>query len=240
MDEKNLSQRLKTAAKYVFANARLADIGSDHAYLPAYLALQGKIDFAICGEVVAGPLHNAEHVILKNNLNDKLVARLADGLAAVTPEDNVDCISICGMGGTLIANILQAGEQLIAQTKPRLILQPNVGENNVRQWLVAHHYRIVAEEILAEDHHTYEIIVADPSEAPVALSEADVQFGPFLRQEKNHVFIAKWQHELAKLATIKAAMQKANNLPVAKLQEVDAEINRINQILGSDDNDSNN
>jgi Predicted SAM-dependent methyltransferase len=69
MDAKQLSKRLATVAKYVPEHARMADIGSDHAYLPAFLALQGKISFAVAGEVVKGPYENAVHEIKSQNLD---------------------------------------------------------------------------------------------------------------------------------------------------------------------------
>lgn len=70
MDAHKLSQRLIRVANYVPQGARLADIGSDHAYLPAYLALQKQISFAIAGEVVKGPYENARHEILQEGLQD--------------------------------------------------------------------------------------------------------------------------------------------------------------------------
>lgn len=231
MDEKHLSARLLEVARYIPQGSRLADIGSDHAYLPAYLALQGKIAFAVCGEVVAGPLHNAEHVIKTNNLQAQLQARLADGLAAVTAADKIDCVTICGMGGTLIAEILERGQALIAQTQPRLILQPNVSAENVRAWLVAHNYKITAEAILTEDHHTYEIIVADPMATPVKLTDDELLFGPLLVRQQNEAFATKWHQELDKLMTIKQALQRANVLPAQKMAAVDQKIAQIEGVL---------
>ena len=107
MDGNKLSYRLQKVAEYVSADSRLADIGSDHAYLPAYLALKGKINFGIAGEVVKGPFQNAQNEIKKENLQEIVDVRLADGLAAVELSDEINVVTICGMGGPLICQILE-------------------------------------------------------------------------------------------------------------------------------------
>ena len=131
MDAHHLSKRLLNVAKLVPKGARLADIGSDHAYLPAYLALKGQIEFAVAGEVVKGPFQNAQQVVRAQGLNEQIAVRLADGLAAIEASDQIDTITICGMGGTLICDILEKGKDKLVK-HPFLILQPNVGEKNVR------------------------------------------------------------------------------------------------------------
>ena len=135
VDEKHLSARLACVASLVPAGARVADIGSDHAYLPAALVLDGKIDFAIAGEVVKGPYENAVHEIKDHQLEGRVIPRLADGLAAIEPADKVDTITIAGMGGSLIASILEKDKNKLTGIK-RLVLQPNVGESQLREWLM--------------------------------------------------------------------------------------------------------
>ena len=115
MDGNKLSYRLQKVAEYVPADSRLADIGSDHAYLPAYLALKGKINFGIAGEVVKGPFQNAQNEIKKENLQEIVDVRLADGLAAVELSDEINVVTICGMGGPLICQILEEGKAKIGR-----------------------------------------------------------------------------------------------------------------------------
>ncbi len=226
MNASHLSLRLQTVADFVQPGARLADIGSDHAYLPVYLAEQGLLAKAVAGEVVRGPYENAVSEIKKEGLDNVIMARLADGLAAIKPEDQIDTVTIAGMGGTLITKILDDGADRLRHQE-RLILQPNVGEDNVRRWLQEHHYGIIAERILAEDGHIYEIIVADPVETPTTFSETQLKFGPFLLREKSPVLQDKWCKEQARLDDVIATMQHAQHAPKEK---IDAFINQRNQI----------
>ncbi len=106
MNAQKLSKRLQTVAAYVPQNAVVADIGSDHAYLPCYLVHQGIVQKAIAGEVVKGPYESACKEVRTEQLQDKITVRLADGMEAVEHEDGVTTVTIAGMGGPLIASIL--------------------------------------------------------------------------------------------------------------------------------------
>ncbi len=230
VDAKQLSVRLTTVGAFVPQGARLADIGSDHAYLPANLALNRRISYGVAGEVVKGPFENAQHEIEKLRLGDHLVARLADGLAAIQPADQIDTITIAGMGGPLIRHILTQGPAALIGVK-RLVLQPNVGEATVRDWLAHNQFKITAERILAEDGHTYEVIVADRTTESVHYTPAEQLFGPFLVAEKSPVFVAKWQRELQRSQSAVAQMQQAKVAPTAHLAAAETKIKLIEGVL---------
>lgn len=191
-----LSQRLAAVAEFVPQGARLLDVGSDHAYLPIALMENGKIDFAIAGEVVKGPYESALHNVAGAGLADKIAVRLADGLAAFEASDQVTTITICGMGGGLIADILAAGADKLASVD-RLILQPNNREDELRAWLMNNGFKLITEQIMTENDKFYEIMVVEHGQ--MTLSTTDLRFGPFLNQEKSEVFKARWQRELKKL-----------------------------------------
>ncbi|MEE6683075.1 tRNA (adenine(22)-N(1))-methyltransferase TrmK [Limosilactobacillus reuteri] len=233
VDEKHLSARLACVASLVPAGARVADIGSDHAYLPAALVLDGKIDFAIAGEVVKGPYENAVHEIKDHQLEGKVIPRLADGLAAIEPADKVDTITIAGMGGSLIASILEKGKDKLTEIK-RLVLQPNVGESQLREWLMNNHYQIMTEKIIEEDNHIYEIIVAEPSVVPFRYSKYELDFGPFLLENKGPVFRKKWQEYLQREAHVIDQMQKAQQPPLKKINEINEFLSQVKEAIADD------
>lgn len=191
-----ISKRLELVASFVPQGAILLDVGSDHAYLPIELVERGQIEGAIAGEVVEGPYKSAIKNVEAHGLKEKIQVRLANGLAAFEEEDQVSVITIAGMGGRLIARILEEGLDKLASVQ-RLILQPNNREDDLRIWLQAHGFLIVAESILEEAGKFYEILVVEVGQ--MKLSASDVRFGPFLSKEVSPVFVQKWQKEAAKL-----------------------------------------
>lgn len=233
MKVNQLSKRLQTVAEYVPEGARLADIGSDHAYLPVALSLQGRINFAIAGEIVQGPFEAAKKQVAENNLEEKIIVRLADGLAAIKESDNVTAITICGMGGVLIRDILQSGKNILSGNE-RLILQPNVAERQLRTWLVENKYEIINEAIVRENHKTYEIIVAEKRNR-VNYSEKDLFFGPILIEEKSPIFIKKWTHKLEKSQAILTNL-KQGQATDQKIHQLETEIAWIQEVLADESN----
>ena len=191
-----ISKRLELVASFVPQGAILLDVGSDHAYLPIELIERGQIESAIAGEVVEGPYQSAVKNVEAHGLTEKIQVRLANGLAAFEEADQVSVITIAGMGGRLIARILEEGLDKLADVE-RLILQPNNREDDLRIWLQDHGFEIVAENILEEAGKFYEILVVETGQ--MKLSASDVRFGPFLSKEVSPVFVQKWQKEAEKL-----------------------------------------
>ena len=191
-----ISKRLELVASFVPRGAILLDVGSDHAYLPIDLVERGRIKSAIAGEVVEGPYQSAVKNVEAHGLKEKIQVRLANGLAAFEEADQVSVITIAGMGGRLIATILEEGLDKLASVE-RLILQPNNREDDLRIWLEDHGFQIVAESILEEAGKFYEILVVEAGQ--MNLLASDVRFGPFLSKEVSPVFIQKWQKEADKL-----------------------------------------
>ncbi|MBV0914347.1 tRNA (adenine(22)-N(1))-methyltransferase TrmK [Apilactobacillus sp. HBW1] len=231
MDANKLSQRLKVVADFVPQNSRVADIGSDHAYLPVYLMKQKQIEFGIASEVAKGPLDNAIQEIKAEGLSDRIDTRLADGLLSVQPEDKIDCVTIAGMGGTLIKNILENGKSHLSGDE-LLILQPNVGEDRLRTWLTNNQYEISDETILREDGHTYEIIVAKKTDKSFEYTEQEIKFGPFLLKQHSDVFVEKWENEIERIEMVIDQMNLAkHDKPVDKINSMKKEIEEIKEVL---------
>ncbi len=225
-----LEERLAQIGKMVDPESRLADIGTDHAYLPIALVKEGKIDFAIASDVAAGPLNNAKQDIEQAGLEEKIETRLGSGLETLKAEDRIDTVVIAGMGGKLMTNLLETAYQE-GKKYPTLILEANIGEPLVRKWLMDHHYEIVAEQIIEVAGHIYEIIKAEIKRDKLDLSEQELAFGPFLLKEKNSIFIKKWTNQLRYYKNLKANLNKAKNKDQEKIDKINALIGMIEEVL---------
>ena len=212
-------------ASFVPQGAVILDVGSDHAYLPIELVERGQIETAIAGEVVEGPFQSAVKNVEAHGLKEKIQVRLANGLAAFEEEDQVTVITIAGMGGRLIATILEEGLDKLSNIQ-RLILQPNNREDDLRIWLQDNGFQIVAESILEEAGKFYEILVVEAGQ--MELSASDVRFGPFLSKEVSPVFVQKWQREAAKLEVALSQIPEKN---LAERQILADKIQAIKEVL---------
>lgn len=232
MNAQQLSERLKRVAAYVPDHAILADIGSDHAYLPCYLALKGNLQKGIAGEVVKGPYESAMKQVQQEGLGNIIEVRLANGLAAIELTDKVTAVTIAGMGGPLIASILDEGKEKLAGVE-RLILQPNVHAKVIREWAAANGWKITEEEILKENDKIYEILVLEPSSSPVSYSEQELLMGPFLIKEKPPVFIEKWHRETSQWKRILRSMESTEQTVeiLTKKQELINKIQLTEEVL---------
>ncbi len=214
MNEQTLSMRLERVAAHVPQGARLADIGSDHGYLPVALALRGAIEAGVAGEVAQTPYASAQRNVRRNGLQERITIRLADGLEAIQAQDRIPAVSICGMGGDTMCEILERGKARLSGSE-RLILQPNGGEGELRAWLMANSYRIVAE----------------PGEA-VVYSAEELYFGPVLMREKSPAFVTKWQRMLRQKQQTLANFERARDaIAPHKLQDFARQVGWITQVL---------
>jgi len=230
LNEHTLSMRLERVAAHVPNGARLADIGSDHAYLPVALVRRGVIDAALAGEVATTPFQAAERTVRDNGLEQQITVRLADGLAAIEARDGITAISLCGMGGETIRDILDSGQAYLSG-RERLILQPNGGEHPLRHWLMQNGYTILSEELLRETRFYYEIIVADRA-PPVSYRAEQLYFGPVQMQARSPLFLAKWQRMLRQKQKTLASFERARQaVPEDKAQEIAQQARWITELL---------
>lgn len=233
MNTQKLSKRLETVAKYIPEGYKLADIGSDHAYLPCYCITKGIVPFAIAGEVVEGPYRSAERQVQQEGLLEKISVRMGDGLEVIHPGE-VDCITIAGMGGTLIAKILNEGKGKLSSVR-RLILQPNISAISIRVWLIENGWKLVNEEIIEEDAKIYEILVAEQGEPMQPYQQENMDkallLGPYLMKEKKPAFHNKWSREMVNWQRI---LNNLNNAPysVENEQKKAELLNKIELVKG--------
>ncbi|RUT36414.1 tRNA (adenine-N(1))-methyltransferase [Paenibacillus zeisoli] len=231
-----LSARLQQICDQLTPGCRFADIGSDHALLPVAAVLSGQAASAVAGEVNEGPYEAAKRQVAQSGLNSRISVRKGNGLEVIDPGE-VEVITIAGMGGALMVSILSQGISKLNGVK-RLILQPNVGEDLVRRWLLEEGWYLSAEHILEEDGKIYEILTADRLEKAEAAAlneelyrerlipgcsqvlnvERLLLMGPRLSEAPVPVFFAKWDSEISKLMKVRSQISKSE-LEASRLKE---------------------
>ena len=149
----NISNRLKCVASLVNKGARVADIGTDHAYLPIYLVQNGMSNKVYACDVRKEPLRRAQLHIDEYGLSDKITTQLCDGLKGINKGD-VDTVTICGMGGKLMKSILQAGIDKLGYNT-QLVLSAQSELRDFRAYLLEAGIDIKSEHILLEDGKYY-------------------------------------------------------------------------------------
>lgn len=148
-----ISRRLRTVASLISKDYTLADVGTDHAYVPIYLIGQKMIPHAIAMDIGKGPLLRAKEHISLYGMSEYIETRLSDGVAALSPGE-AGAILVAGMGGGLILHILEAGEE-VCRNACELVLQPQSEIERVRAWLDGQGYVTDAEDFVQEDGKYY-------------------------------------------------------------------------------------
>lgn len=172
----DMGPRLRAVAALVPEDCGcLADIGTDHGYVPVSLLLEGKIRRAVAADVKALPLDHARRTAKQYGVEDRIGFRLGDGLAVLEPGE-AEVIVIAGMGGDAIAGILAAAPW--SRAGPLLLLQPMSKAEALRAWLPVNGFRVEAEELVQDKGVLYPILSVRGGEMPPA-SDAQA-WGGFL------------------------------------------------------------
>ncbi|MFC5467122.1 tRNA (adenine(22)-N(1))-methyltransferase [Cohnella suwonensis] len=246
-----LSRRLTALAEWVPQGARFADIGTDHALLPVYLATNGTIVYAVAGDIHDGPVEAARKQVADAGLSDIVSVRKGDGLAVLKP-DEVDAVTIAGMGGSLMARILEQGKDKLGAAKT-LVLSPHVAEEAVRRWLVKQGFVLDREQLLEEDGVIYTLLRATKAEDAEAAALANgrlydagkkasgnerisdsllYDMGPLLLQEASPAFFKKWEQEILKRERVILQLKHATAPEAAeKAREWEEDVREIREVL---------
>lgn len=223
-----LDNRLALCAELVRSNARIADIGTDHAYLPIWLARTGRISHAIAADLRPEPLHSGKENIIKYHAEDMIETRLSDGLTAIDP-DEVDDVIIAGMGGELIAKIIDAAPW-VKENKKNLILQPMTKSEHLREYLYRNGFEIIKERAVVADNKVYSVMCCMYSGNAGVSDNVSIYIGRLNEDNSDAA------HEYI-LGKIKMLELKANGLTVSgqnekaeKLRSIISEIRQLPKI----------
>lgn len=209
----NLGARLKKVADLTKEGCRIADIGTDHAYLPIYLIQTRRAVYAYACDVNQGPYAAALRAVRQAGLKEQIEVRRGDGLLALRLGE-ADQVVIAGMGGSTIVDILQAAPE-IAHSIERFIFQPMNDAFYLRRWLIQNGWRLTDEALVEEDGRLYEIICAEAGDMVVD-EEILLEIGPVLWQKKEPLLKHHLRILLDKSQRIIKSMEKS---PRAKLSE---------------------
>ncbi len=215
-----LSKRLLSASTLVRQGAYLADIGTDHAYLPIFLLSEGKISRAVCADINKGPLESAMRNAAESGLSEKIEFVLTDGAVGLEGKGISD-YTICGMGGELIADIIKRSPHL-KDSSVRLILQPMSKQAHLRRALAEFGFEVRAERYSHDAGKYYLCLAAEYTgkSRKMSYTEAEVGICREKTSEAYGYFEAK-KRALTKSANGKIKGGEAAEAELVLLAEID-------------------
>jgi tRNA (adenine22-N1)-methyltransferase len=180
-----LTPRLEKIASMIPKCQCVGDVGTDHAYIPVALVERHVVEKAIASDVVDGPVRNARKTVDRYGVSEDVEVRKGSGLEPYQVGE-IQGVIIAGMGGALIADIIEA-EYDLAQSLDFMILQPMIGQEVLRAYLESHNFKIVEEHIETEGDKFYEVIKVEPGSMTID-DPLLYEIGPLLsRQDDDKV-----------------------------------------------------
>ena len=206
MNFPKLSKRLSCAASFVRKGDFIADVGTDHAYLPIYLCVQGMIRGAVVSDINEGPIERATKNIAEFSCQKNIQPVLCDGLSKIG-EYSPDSVFILGMGGELIVNIISAAEW-VKKKRVRLVMQAMTHPEILREYLIKNGFEII-DEAIVEDSKIYQVTVAEYSGVISDANILELRFGKINLLRREGVLLDALERERKILAKRLAGKQKA-------------------------------
>ncbi|MFR3185056.1 MAG: tRNA (adenine(22)-N(1))-methyltransferase [Ruminococcus sp.] len=226
-----LSKRLSMNASFVTPGNRLADVGTDHGYIPIALVQEKIIPSALAMDVNPGPLERAKQHIREFHLESDIHTRLSDGVQSLQPGE-ADSVLIAGMGGALTVKILQEGREVLRTVK-ELILQPQSEIDKVRRYLEQAGYKITKEDMVWEEGKYYQVMKAEAGEMHYDC-ENFYHYGKLLLESGHPVLRKNLTQRRALCEQLLKKLDQEGRIEErtqARLQEIKEEIQRIDTAL---------
>lgn len=225
-----LSKRLQAVADLVSNGVTVADVGTDHGYIPIYLVESRKNKCAIAMDINRGPLDRAEAHIRMHGLGEQIKTRLSDGVQKLQIGE-CDCVIVAGMGGGLVIKIMEDGEEIF-RNLTEFILQPQSEIAKVRQYLCEHNYRIIAEDMVLEDGKFYPMMKVANGSAE-EYSTLELRYGKLLLREKHPVLKLFLEKEEKTKEQICRQLRKEEGIHIAsRIAELENETAQTKEALG--------
>lgn len=220
-----LSRRLETIASFVPEGSAVADIGTDHGYIPIHLVQEGKAKHAIAMDVRKGPLLRAQAHIHEAGLEAHVEVRLSDGLLKLE-QNEADCVVIAGMGGELIIHILEEGRGLWAGI-PHWVLSPHSELDKVRRFLEEQEFFIERETMIKEEGKFYTVMGINRTNKAGEKDEREIsyRYGRSLLESKDPVLKEYLKKEEEQLEQIMSGLAESQTeAAVRRMEELKLEL----------------
>ncbi|MBP3370401.1 MAG: SAM-dependent methyltransferase [Clostridia bacterium] len=227
MNPPKISKRLEAAASFVRRGKRIADIGTDHAYLPIYLYTTGAVSGGVVSDINQGPVERAVSNLHAYGAERVFAAQKADGLCGVLEYEPED-IFILGMGGELIARIIE-DEPRIKDARYRLILQPMTHPELLREYLFGAGFDII-DECLVDEDKIYQIICAEYRGISQTCDSLELYFGRCNLAKKSEELYAL----MKRTRRVLLERIKGKNISGADTRYEDCMIGRIDEFLAEE------
>ena len=182
----NLTPRLQKIADLIKPCNCIADIGTDHAYLPVYLTISEKCNFAVASDISSGPLSRAETTVNQYGQSHRIDLRLGGGVDTLAPNE-ADAIVIAGMGGIIITEIIKSRPEIF-KTAKQILIQPMSSVPELRENLIELGYEITDEYLAKEDRKMYNILSLEPCKSQIKYTPAEIYAGKKLMDNKPELF----------------------------------------------------
>ena len=224
-----LSLRLKTIAAMVDECESVADIGTDHGYIPIFLVKNNICRKAIASDINLGPIEKAKLNISLENLSAEIDCRLGGGLTTIKPKE-ANCAIIAGMGGNLIRDIILEREEVF-RSLDNAILQPVQNPEVLRKFIYERGYCIVDEELCFDQNKFYEIIKVRYDNKPQQKEEVFYEIGEELINKKHPLIKEYLEYKIEKNEKIYENIKDETETAEQRKAEVKLKINRLKELI---------
>lgn len=202
-----LTGRLNRIAGFINNGAGVIDVGTDHGYIPVYLAQEGGYGKIIASDLRPGPLAQARLTAEKAGVADRIEFVLADGLSGIDGED-IDTVIVAGMGGETIISILSAAPWT-KNSGVRLILQPQTKQDELVEWLLLNGYSVMDARLVKEEGRLYTVLLISASTKSASDCQAELYVEKLLLERRDTLLPEYLNRLIDKLTKASLGMKKS-------------------------------
>lgn len=227
-----LSKRLKRIAEHVDKCESVADIGTDHGYIPIYLVKEGICKKAIASDINKGPIEKAKVNVAFEGVSDKVKCLLGPGLNPLKVGE-VNGVILAGMGGNLTRDILLADMDKVKKYD-FIILQPAQNPEVLREFLYKNDYEIIDEDLIKEEGRFYELFKVkynENSEKLVFEDELEYEVSPLLREKGHPLFKEFIEEKINRCETILSFIKEDTEAAKKRKSDLEEKINKLKGML---------